>query len=119
MGRADVSRDLPVLAASRGDIQKAFSDLGGGDATLGWELRPFKRWPFLRLTSGDLLLLGRPWLLSWLGEGFHYRAMTYAQALNPPEALKYTRYVGEVVERYALDLAVAAFTPPTQVFGEQ
>lgn len=74
---------------------------------------------FLRLASGDLLLLGRPWLLSWLGEGFHYRAMTHGQQLKPPQVLKYTTYVGEVVERYALELAEATFAAPVRVFGEQ
>ena len=115
----DASRDLPVISASRSEFQAEFAALGGGDATVAWELRPFKRWPFLRLAGGDLLLLGRPWLLSWLGEGFHYRAMVHAQQRTPPESLKYTTYVGEVVERYALDLAEATFTASERVFGEQ
>jgi hypothetical protein len=119
MRRPDVPRELTVISADRDQFRTAFAELGGGEAAIAWELRPFKRWPFLRLVSGDLLLLGRPWLLSWLGEGFHYRAMTHAQQLEPPQTLRYTTYVGEVVERYALDLAEVAFTSPIQVFGEQ
>jgi hypothetical protein len=76
----DVSRELPVIAANRADLQAAFGALGGGDATVAWELRPFKLRPFLRLGDGDLLLLALPWLLSWLGEGFHYRAIGACQA---------------------------------------
>jgi hypothetical protein len=115
----DVPRDLPVLAADRTAFQTAFAELGGGPDTVAWELRPFKRWPFLRMSDGELLLLGRPWLLSWLGEGFHYRAMTHAQKLTPPQTTKYTAYVGQVVERYALDLAEGTFSEPHHVYGEQ
>jgi hypothetical protein len=115
----DVPRDLPVLAADRTAFQTAFAELGGGPDTVAWELRPFKRWPFLRMSDGDLLLLGRPWLLSWLGEGFHYRAMTHAQKLTPPQTTKYTAYVGQVVERYASDLAEGTFSEPHHVYGEQ
>jgi hypothetical protein len=115
----DASRDLPVIAGNRGEFQTQFELLEGGDASVAWEVRPFKRWPFLRLGGGDLLLLSRAWLLSWLGEGFHYRAMTHAQQMTPPQTLRYTTYVGEVVERYALDLAEDTFSAPQQVFGEQ
>jgi hypothetical protein len=45
--------------------------------------------------------------------------MTHAQGLLPPQTTKYTAYVGQVVERYALDLAEAAFTDPARVYGEQ
>jgi hypothetical protein len=119
LGLPDASRELPVISASRSEYQEQFAALGSGDATLAWELRPFKLRPFLRLASGDLLLLGRPWLLSWLGEGFHYRALLYAEQLEPRPTLAYLTYVGAVVERYALDLAEATFKAPQQVFGEQ
>jgi hypothetical protein len=119
LGLPDASRELPVISASRSEFREQFAALGSGDGTLAWELRPFKLRPFLRLASGDLLLLGRPWLLSWLGEGFHYRVLLYAEQLQPRPTLAYLTYVGAVVERYVLDLAEATFKPPQQVFGEQ
>jgi hypothetical protein len=120
IGSTVLSPDLPMIATSRDGYREAFALLDGGDSELSWEQRPFKARPFLRLTTGDLLLLAPPWLLSWLGEGFHYRAMSRAQTSEGTAAsAMYTRYVGEVVERYALDLAEAATSPPTKVFGEQ
>jgi hypothetical protein len=119
LGQPDTPRELPAIAASRSGFNAAFSSLGGGDETLPWEVRPFKSTPFLRLTSGDLLLLSPSWLLSWLGEGFHYRALRQAQREGSGVSAKYTRFAGEVVELYALDLAEAAVTAPDAVFGEQ
>jgi hypothetical protein len=120
LGLDEKSRQVPVISASRGEFQQRFAMLGGGRDAFGWELRPFKTAPFLRLEGGDLLLLGVPWLQSWLGEGFHYRAMTHAQRkLSQSEQLRYTRFVGEAVERYALDLAQAAVKSPARVIGEQ
>lgn len=112
-------RDLSMIAASREELRAAFGALGGDDAGLGWELRPFKRAPFLCRADGGLLLLSQSLLLSWLGEGFHYRALTYAQREGPQVSAKYTRLAGEVVERYALDLAEAAIAAPARVLGAQ
>ncbi|MGA9876886.1 MAG: hypothetical protein WBQ21_13880 [Solirubrobacteraceae bacterium] len=120
VGLPEVSRSLPVLSSSRAEFRDAFAALGGGNETLAWELRPFKATPFLRLTSGDLLLLSPPWMLSWLGEGFYYRALTYAQQSEGSSSSgKYTRFAGEVVERYALDLAEAAAPLNVRVIGDQ
>jgi hypothetical protein len=120
LGLAATARALPAISSSRAEFRASFSVLGGGSESLGWELRPFKATPFLRLISGDLLLLAPPWLLSWLGEGFHYRAMTHAQRSEGAEISgKYTRFAGEVVERYALDLVEAAAPTSVRVMGEQ
>jgi hypothetical protein len=111
------ARDLRIIAASREELRAAIDALDGGDATLGWELRPFKSTPFLRRADGGLLLLSQSLLLSWLGEGFHYRALTHAQGEGPRVSARYTRFAGEVVERYALDLTQAAVTAPARVVG--
>lgn len=84
-----------------------------------WEVRPFTSTPFLRLTNGDLLLLSPAWLLSWLGEGFHYRALRRAQEMGPETSGKYQRFAGEIVELYALDLAHAGAAEAETVFGKQ
>ncbi|HEX3512045.1 MAG TPA: hypothetical protein VHT27_13210 [Solirubrobacteraceae bacterium] len=116
----DKDAALPTISSSRAEFQSRFAALGGGQDSVAWELRPFKATPFLRLASGGLLLMSPPWLLSWLGEGFHYRALTVAQQNHGSDAsAKYTRLAGEVAERYALDLAEAAAQPATLVMGEQ
>ena len=119
LGLPSTPRDVPIISASRSELQASFKALGGGDAALSWEFRPFKSTPFLRFANGDLLLLGMPWALSWLGEGFHYRALRHAQAQGQAEVLRYSRFMGEVVERYALDLAHAAMDSHATVLGEQ
>jgi len=118
LGLPNTPRDVPIISASRTELQATFSALGGSPA-LSWEFRPFKSTPFLRFANGDLLLLGMPWALSWLGEGFHYRALRHAQAQGQAEVLRYSRFMGEVVERYALDLAHAAMDSHATVLGEQ
>jgi hypothetical protein len=118
---------LSVFAATRAEFRAEFSELGAGGERLIWELRPFNTRPFLRL-SGDegLLLLGRPWMLNWLGEGFHYRAMRVAQSEDAGRAggrgdhvQRYTAYAGQVFEAYCLSLARGVITPPALVLGEQ
>ena len=68
------------MSASRSELRATFSALGADHDRYIWELRPFNTSPFLRLEDdGGLLLLGRPWIQNWLGQGFHYRAMSAAQ----------------------------------------
>ncbi|MBS1894047.1 MAG: hypothetical protein JST59_22335 [Actinobacteria bacterium] len=118
---------LSGLAATRAEFRAEFSDLGAGGERLIWELRPFNSRPFLRLSDEEgLLLLGRPWMLNWLGEGFHYRMMRVAQAQDASRAAgrgdhvqRYTAYAGQVFESYCLSLAGGAVAPPAVVLGEQ
>ena len=119
LGLANLPRDVPIISASRAELRASFNALGGGDTALSWEFRPFKSTPFLRFANGDLLLLAMPWVLSWLGEGFHYRALTYAQAQGQADVMRYSRFMGEAVEQYALDLAHAAVDGLATVLGEQ
>ncbi len=119
IGLADVPREVPVIASSRSEFNAQFGRFGGGDTALSWEVRPFQTTPFLRLTDGGLLLLSPAWLLSWLGEGFHYRALRHAQDLGGKTSGKYQRFAGEIVELYALDLANAGLAQRNAVFGEQ
>lgn len=119
LGLPAASRDIPVISASRAELRVAFAALEGAGQALAWEQRPFKSTPFLRLARGDLVLLSPSWLLSWLGEGFHYRALKLAQHHGPEVSARYSRLAGEVTERYALDLAETAFNAPSRVLGEQ
>ena len=115
----NVTRDVPAIASSRSQFNAQFGAFGGGEASVPWEVRPFTSTPFLRLTNGDLLLLSPASLLSWLGEGFHYRALRRAQEIGPETSGKYQRFAGEIVELYALDLAHAGRAEGDTVFGEQ
>jgi hypothetical protein len=120
LGLSSVSQQVPIISATRAELQAGFEALGGGDAAMSWEFRPFKTTPFLRFANGDLVLLGMPWLLSWLGEGFHFRALTHAQKSEGSKVSgRYNTFMGEVVERYALDLAHAAVDDRARVLGEQ
>jgi hypothetical protein len=119
LGEPQIARDARVIASSRSQFNAEFGALGGGEAAMPWEVRPFTTTPFLRFTNGDLLLLSPAWLLSWLGEGFHYRALRRAQQEGEDTSVKYQRFAGEITELYALDLANAAVAEPDEVFGEQ
>lgn len=118
---------LGVIAADRAAFQAAFSELNASGKRFIWELRPFNTWPFLRLQgNAGLLLLGRPWMLSWLSEGFHYRAMRVAQAEDAAttdgrvdHVQRYTAYAGQVFEAYCLELARDGVPEPALVMGEQ
>ena len=114
LGVSRLARELPMLAASRGELQTAFAELGGSEQTWSWETRPFKQRPFLRLANNDIVLLAPPLLLSWMGEGFHYRALTQAQRHGPELSARYTRFAGHVLERFALDIAETATAGSTQ-----
>jgi len=118
---------LPVIAADRGALQSAFSDLKASGKRFIWELRPFNTHPFLRLQGdGGLLLLGRPWMLSWLSEGFYYRVMRVAQAEDVAAAdgrtdhvQRFTAYAGHAFEKYCLRMAREGVPKPALVIGEQ
>lgn len=119
IGLTKAPRDVPAIASSRSQFIAQFGAFGGGEAAVAWEVRPFTSTPFVRLTNGDLLLLSPAWLLSWLGEGFHYRALRGAQEMGPKTSGKYQRFAGEIVELYALDLAHAGLAEAETAFGEQ
>jgi hypothetical protein len=128
LGLSDERPDaLGVLSASRSDLQSAFNTLAADGKRYIWELRPFNTWPFLRLQDdGGLLLLGRPWIQSWLGEGLHYRAMRGAQTADADvvdgrtnHVQRYTAFAGQVFEHYCLGLARDGIPAPAQVLGEQ
>jgi hypothetical protein len=118
---------LATIAASRAQLQSGFAQLQAQGKRFMWELRPFNTFPFLRLDDdAGLLLLGRPWAVNWLGQGFHYRAMSVAQSEDATRAggradhvQRYTAFSGQVFEQYCLHLARDAITAPGIVLGEQ
>lgn len=126
---------LSLVSADRAEFRDAFAAATGARA-LAWEVRPFKERPFLRLSNGDLLLLNGSWILSWLSEGFYYRGLRHAEALDRslptdrerkkrPHGQRYTQYFGKVFEHYGLRLAESCHELPSstvvsaRVHGEQ
>ncbi len=118
---------LSTISADRPSLQAEFAELKADGKRFIWELRPFNRWPFLRLEhDAGLVLLGRPWIVNWLSEGFHYRAMRVAQAEDRGRAgnrvdhvQRYTAFAGQVFEEYCLRLARDAVPAPAIILGEQ
>lgn len=125
VGREQEVRAL--ISATRAEFQAAFAELSAENERLAWELRPFKTWPFLRL--GDdrgLVLLGRPWIVQWMSDGFYYRPMRVAQVEDKNAAdgrtdhvQRYTAFAGQVFEAYCLRLAQEWVPKPAVVLGEQ
>ncbi len=115
-----------VLAASRDWYRGAFA--GAESLTsIAWETTPFMQRPLLELSSGQLAVISPRSIITWLGDGFYYRLLEAAQRRNTPEremSLAYTEFVGELLEKWALDLVRSAYPgerPPGGgcVFGEQ
>ena len=108
------------MASSRSEFNAALAELGG-ERTIAWEVRPLTTTPFLRFANGDLLLLSPPWLLSWLGEGFHYRALRHAAAQSTAQTSAQVPALCRARSRelYALDLADRDPRPTVAVFGDQ
>jgi hypothetical protein len=119
-GKATEANDL--LSAPRAWYQEQFAQLGADLDALAWERRPFLRRPFLRLESGQWLLIAPRAIESWLGEGFLHRAMEAAERRGA--ALRLRGFLGAVFERYCLDLTRSVHPgerPPGsgRVYGEQ
>jgi hypothetical protein len=69
------------------------------EAAAGWTTAPFETKPFVRLRDGRLCLWSTRALLSWLTDGFYYRALTHAQ--DEGRSGGFTTFNGWLVERYA------------------
>ena len=108
------------MASSRSEFNAALAELGG-ERTIAWEVRPFTTTPFLRFANGDLLLLSPPWLLSWLGEGFHYRALRRAAARATAQTSAQVPALRRARSREldARDLAGRERRPTVAVLGDQ
>ena len=118
---------LEVISATREQFQQAFVDLGADGSRFIWEMRPFYKWPFLRLENDNgLLLLSRPCLVNWLSDGFYFRSHSSAQSDDQVRAegrrdhvQRLTSYWGKGYEAHCLDLAKEALADSCLVEGEQ
>jgi hypothetical protein len=96
-----------LLSAERTAYAAAFSKYGDDLNIVAWERRPFLAKPFLRFTDGTWLLISPRAIASWLGEGFIHRL--FASAERRGEQKKASIFLGELFERYCVDLARAAY----------
>jgi hypothetical protein len=115
-GRAD--RMLDVLVANRAWYAQR---LGVGNELI-WERTPFEQRPLLLLSDGALLLTSPHAIWSWMGEGLYFRLLDIARDRGDPGRL--TRFYGELVERYIVELVDSAHASTDiagagRVFGEQ
>jgi hypothetical protein len=119
---------LAALSASRAELQAEFAEAGSEPANLAWETRPIMRRPFLRCSDEGLILMSPRAMLSWLGEGFHYRLLDSVQKRSIEDKGKtsraYSAYAGRLLEAYAVELTKSAHPGPRlvasgRVFGEQ
>jgi hypothetical protein len=113
---------LDLISAPREWYMEQFA--AGSDTAMdvAWRRIPFEKRPFLRWGDGHLLLLSPRGLLSWLGEGFHHRVFAGAEARGDAMKWRYSRYYGQLVEAYALELAESVYPPlagQRRVHGEQ
>lgn len=116
-----------MISADREEFRSAFSALKAEGPRYIWETRPFQKWPYLRLKNEQgLMLLSRPWALSWLSEGFYYRALDSARDDDTEEKDGHNRHVqnftsfwGKGYEKRCLDLADHSLSEHGLVLGEQ
>jgi hypothetical protein len=120
---------LSVISADRETFSREFKEKGTSAHHVAWDVLPFMRHPFLRFDDGSLVLLSARALLSWLGEGFHYRLLDSAQrrasaARSTKISRQYTALAGNLLEIYSLAL-VRSVHPGDRpagagrVYGEQ
>ena len=110
-----------LLAAPRDWYRSAFSQ----DETalaIAWDHTPLMQRPFLELSTGQLVLLSPRAVAAWLGDGFYYRLLDAARRRNPSEndrhvSRDFTKYVGKLHERWALDVVRSAYPGDRPIGG--
>jgi hypothetical protein len=100
---------LDVLSAPRDWYVEQFARGEDTAMDVAWRRTPFEKRPFLRWGDGHLLLLSPRAILSWMGDGFHHRVFACAERRGDAVKNKYSRYYGQLVEAYAVELAQSAY----------
>jgi hypothetical protein len=129
MPAAQVDKLLSAISASRSQFQKLFAADDDIDHLL-WDRTAFERFPFLRLSDDRLVLLNPRFLKIWMGEGIYHRLLTSATTRPDPArptrraTLRFTRYHGELMERYVQRVAERSHADQTRagvvrISGEQ
>jgi len=106
---AKIQDALATISADHETFVTEFQEDGSRGPALTWNTVPFRRQPFFRASDGTLILLSPRALQAWLSDGFHYRLLSSAQEQSRAAGSRkisgrYGRFVGDLTERYALDL---------------
>jgi hypothetical protein len=113
----DIAR---VLTADRVWFREQFAKGDQSVRDIAWEVTPFLRRPFLRLTDGRLVLVSPGAINYWVGQGFYDRLRESAKSRKTKQndtLSAFGSYYGDLVERYALDLIRSVY-PADRVHGE-
>jgi hypothetical protein len=95
-----------AISADRAELAASFEAAGKRRGQLLWDRVPFEQKPFLRLTSGELVLMSPRFLYAWMGDGFYYRLLDSAKRRKPPSgrsetaAPRFMALHGELMEKY-------------------
>jgi hypothetical protein len=95
-----------AISADRTELAASFEAAGKRRGQLLWDRVPFEQKPFLRLKSGELVLMSPRFLYAWMGEGFYYRLLDSATRRKPPSgrsetaAPRFMALHGELMEKY-------------------
>jgi hypothetical protein len=103
-----------LLAADRKWFQAQFAKGDGSVRDLAWEVTPFLRRPFLRLSSEKLVLVSPSAINYWIGQGFYDRLRESAKTRKTKRndtLSAYGSHYGNLVEGYALELVQSVFPP--------
>jgi hypothetical protein len=110
----EVDRLVDATSATREQFVADFAENGDTVDHLLWDRAVFERRPFLRLRDERLVLLSPRFLHAWMGEGQYYRLLDSAMRRPDPvrprkkATLRFTRFHGELVERYIQRLTEAS-----------
>lgn len=102
----DVSALEDVLVGDRDWYRDAFERAALKPDHARWNTAPFEQRPVLRRSSGDLLVTSPRALVSWMTDGFYFRALDAARRRGM--ASRFLRFSGALVERYAVELVTEA-----------
>ena len=116
-----------MFAGPREWFREAFAS-DSSLTSLAWETTPFMQRPFLEISSGQLVLISPRAITTWLADGFYYRLLDAAQRRNeagqPQVSLEYTKFVGELLEDWGVELVRSVYSGNRpvgggRVYGEQ
>jgi hypothetical protein len=79
---------------------------------LSWDQVPFMQRPLIRMGGGRYLLQSPRALHAWMIDGPYYRGLDCARARGDKAVSDYTSRVGNLTERYVLELTEAAHRGP-------
>lgn len=89
------------------------TQLGGKTLSqLSWDQVPFMQRPFIRVDEDSYLLQSPRALQSWMVDGPYYRGLDAARSRGASAVSGYTSHVGELTERYVVEMVKSVHPEP-------